>query len=111
MRHERPLETTALLLHRLTFELGWTNEQIADYCGLSVRTIQRWWAGSIPHPKHYYRLASCYESHLKKSAAIANAIAFCPELLDARMGAHDAHQPNCDGSHDCEGCAAIRAMP
>ena len=39
-----------------------TNEGISIRLGVSVRTIQRWWDGTKPHPSHFYRLQRLREA-------------------------------------------------
>lgn len=55
-------------------EIGLTNREIANRIGVSVRTIQRWWAGRSISLKNYAKLSRLYSKAIGVKQGHINSI-------------------------------------
>ena len=70
-----------MLIQKLRLQKGWSQQQLADLSGLSVRTIQRIEQGQVASPESLKSLAAVFEipfSDLKESAMSATETAPAP---------------------------------
>ena len=70
-----------MLIQKLRLQKGWSQQQLADLSGLSVRTIQRIEQGQVASPESLKSLAAVFEipfSDLKEPAMSATATAPAP---------------------------------
>jgi transcriptional regulator with XRE-family HTH domain len=64
-----------MLIQKLRLQKGWSQEQLAELCGLSTRTIQRIESGTTPSPESLKAIGSVFEidwSQLKESQMTAD---------------------------------------
>ena len=70
-----------MLIQKLRLQKGWSQQQLADLSGLSVRTIQRIEQGQVASPESLKSLAAVFEipfSDLKEPAMSATETAPAP---------------------------------
>jgi transcriptional regulator with XRE-family HTH domain len=71
-----------MLIQKLRLQKGWSQQQLADLSGLSVRTIQRIEQGQVASPESLKSLAAVFEipfSDLKESTMSATEIVPAPQ--------------------------------